>query len=84
MPPVFLYVYSLRCEPSSSERLKGYSVALEVFGRPETFEPVADPIVRVEVGRLREKLCSYYDTDGMNDPIRIELPRGSYKPRITD
>ena len=65
------------------KRLKGYSVALEVFGRPETFDPVADPIVRVEAGRLREKLRSYYDTDGMNDPIRIELPRGSYQPRIT-
>jgi tetratricopeptide (TPR) repeat protein len=65
------------------ERLKGYSVALEVFDRPETFDPVADPIVRIEAGRLREKLRHYYDTDGISDPIRIELPRGSYQPRIT-
>ena len=65
------------------ERLKGYSVALEVFDRPETFDPVADPIVRIEAGRLREKLCRYYDTDGMSDPIRIDLPRGTYKPRIS-
>jgi hypothetical protein len=64
------------------ERLKGYSIALEVFGRPETFDPVADPIVRIEAGRLREKLRRYYDTDGWNDPVRIELPRGTYMPRI--
>ncbi|HEU0016994.1 MAG TPA: tetratricopeptide repeat protein [Methyloceanibacter sp.] len=64
------------------ERLKGYSIALEVFDRPETFDPVADPIVRIEAGRLREKLRSYYETDGIGDPIHIELPRGSYLPRI--
>ena len=64
------------------ERLKGYSIALEVFDRPETFDPIADPIVRIEAGRLREKLCQYYDTEGMSDPIRIDLPRGTYMPRI--
>jgi tetratricopeptide (TPR) repeat protein len=64
------------------ERLKGYSIALEVFGRPETFDPVADPIVRIEAGRLRDKLRCYYDTDGANDPVRIVLPRGSYRPVI--
>src|SRR5262245_39000031 len=64
------------------ERLKGYSIALEIFGRPETFDPVADPIVRIEAGRLREKLRCYYDTDGWNDPVRIALPRGTYRPRI--
>jgi tetratricopeptide (TPR) repeat protein len=64
------------------ERLKGYSIALEVFGRPDTFDPVADPIVRIEAGRLREKLRCYYDTDGWNDPVHINLPRGTYRPRI--
>jgi len=63
-------------------RLKGYSVALEVFGRPDTFDPNTDPLVRIEAGRLREKLRSYYETDGRTDPIHIELPRGSYKPHI--
>lgn len=37
------------------ERLKGYRVAFEVFGRPETFDPVADPVVRIEAGRQRKK-----------------------------
>ena len=38
------------------ERLKAYNVALEVFDRPETFDPTTDPLVRVEAARLREKL----------------------------
>jgi adenylate cyclase len=65
-----------------SDRLTGYNVALEVFGRPETFDPIVDPIVRVEAGRLRDKLREYYATDGQGDPIYIHLPKGTYAPRI--
>ena len=63
-------------------RLKGYNVGLEVFDRPETFDPAIDPIVRIEAGRVREKLREYYDTDGLNDPVRIDLPKGAYTPQI--
>jgi len=64
------------------EKLKGYNVALAVFDRPSTFDAAVDPIVRIEAARLREKLREYYDTDGQCDPIRIELPKGGYAPRI--
>lgn len=64
------------------ERLKGYNVGREVFDRPETFDPAIDPIVRIEAGRLREKLREYYGTDGQDDPIRIDLPKGTYTPHI--
>jgi TolB-like protein len=64
------------------ERLKAYNVALAVFDRPETFDPVTDPLVRIEAARLREKLREYYGTDGQGDPIRIDLPKGTYTPQI--
>jgi hypothetical protein len=64
------------------DRLKGYNVAVEVFDRPETFDPVTDPLVRIEAARLREKLREYYDTDGQADPVRIDLPKGAYTPHI--
>jgi TolB-like protein/tetratricopeptide (TPR) repeat protein len=64
------------------ERLKGYSVALAVFDRPNTFDSALDPIVRIEAARLREKLREYYEADGRSDPIRIDLPKGRYTPRI--
>jgi TolB-like protein len=64
------------------ERLKAYNVALAVFDRPETFDPLVNPVVRIEAARLREKLREYYDTDGQNDPVRIELPKGSYMPHF--
>ncbi len=65
-----------------SERLKGYNIACEVFDRPETFDPVVDPVVRIEAGRLREKLREYYENGGQGDLVRIELPKGSYAPHI--
>ena len=65
-----------------SERLKAYNVALEVFERPETFDPTVDPLVRIEAARLREKLREYYGTDGQDDAIHIDLPKGTYAPLI--
>ncbi len=65
-----------------AERLKGYNVALEVFDRSQSFDPTVDPLVRIEAARLRERLREYYDADGRSDPIRIELPKGSYTPHI--
>jgi TolB-like protein len=64
------------------ERLKGYNVALAVFDREETFDSNIDPSVRMEAARLRDRLREYYDTDGQDDSIRIELPKGTYTPLI--
>src|SRR4029078_10882463 len=64
------------------ERLKAYNVALEVFERPETFDPITDPLVRIECAGLRDKLREYYETDGEGDPIHIDLPKGTYTPQI--
>ena len=64
------------------DRLKGYNIAVEVFDRPETFDPMVDPLVRVEAARLREKIREYYVADGQDDPIHIDLPKGTYTPHI--
>src|SRR5262245_25418091 len=64
------------------ERLKGYNIALEVFDRPQTFDPTVDPLVRIEAARLREKLREYYGTEGQSDAIHIDLPKGTYTPQI--
>jgi len=64
------------------ERLKGYNIAVEVFDRPESFDPAVDPLVRIEAARLRDKLREYYESEGQNDPIRVDLPKGAYAPHI--
>ena len=60
------------------QRLKGYTIGVEVFGRPADFDAQSDALVRVEAGRLRRRLVEYYASEGARNPVRIELPRGSY------
>jgi adenylate cyclase len=63
-----------------ASQVKGYTIAVAVYGRAETFDPQVDPIVRVEAGRLRRALEHYYLTAGKNDPVRLKIPKGSYVP----
>jgi tetratricopeptide (TPR) repeat protein len=63
-------------------RLNQSRIAIDAFGRNETFDPSVDSIVRVEIGRLRNKLREYYATDGREDAIVFELPKGRYRPSI--
>lgn len=60
--------------------LKGYTIAVEAFGRSPDFDPQTDPIVRVEAGRLRKALNLYFAAEGVADPVRISVPVGAYVP----
>jgi len=63
-----------------ASQIKGYTIAVSVYGRNEKFDPQVDPIVRVEAGRLRRALEHYDLTAGKNDPVHIKIPKGSYVP----
>jgi hypothetical protein len=62
-----------------ADRLKEYTIGLEAFGKPSSYDPHRDSIVRIQVGRLRQKLLAYYQTEGAADPIHIGLPKGGFK-----
>jgi adenylate cyclase len=66
-----------------AEQIKAYTIALEVFERDETFDAHADPVVRIEAGRLRRALELYYLVVGQLDPVLIEIPKGGYVPLFT-
>ena len=58
--------------------VKEHQIATEVFGRPSDFDPQLDSLVRVQAGRLRAKLAAYYESEGLEDHVLVELPKGSY------
>jgi hypothetical protein len=58
--------------------IKEFQIATEVFGRSPDFDPQLDSMVRVQAGRLRSKLTEYYSSDGLEDPLVVELPKGTY------
>ena len=61
-----------------ADRIKAYNIALAAFDRTADFDPLTDPIVRIEASRLRRSLEHYYLTAGSADRIRIAIPKGSY------
>lgn len=61
--------------------LKGYAIAVSVYRRDPSFDPRIDPLVRIEAGRLRAELEAYYQTEGKDDPVIIEIPKGANAPR---
>jgi TolB-like protein/Tfp pilus assembly protein PilF len=76
----FLRYIVERTVQGQAGELKEYNVGVEVLDRGESFDPRIDTIVRVQATRLRSKLTEYYQSGGRDDPVRIELPKGSYVP----
>jgi len=62
-----------------ADQLKEYSIGIDAFGKPPTYDPRQDAIVRLQIGRLRQKLGEYYRTEGKDDPVIMELPKGRFK-----
>src|SRR4051812_3435179 len=61
-------------------QLKEYVIGVQVFDKDSSFDPRADPIVRVQARRLRARLVRYYHEEGGGDALIIELPKGGYAP----
>jgi hypothetical protein len=81
--PTLAHLLTYLCEKKfagESGQIKEYSVALDVFGRGETFDQDTDSIVRVQANRLRKRLAEYYATDGAHNALHITIPIGQYVP----
>ena len=62
-----------------TDNLKEYTIGLDALGKPASYDPKHDSVVRIQIGRLRYKLLEYYRTEGKNDPIVIDLPKGHFR-----
>src|SRR5689334_9504375 len=69
-----------------ADMLKERTIGIEVFGRSTDYEPSDDATVRVKAGEVRKRLGIYYSSEGAQNPVRIELPSGTYVPefRVVD
>src|SRR3979411_1590215 len=67
----------------NAEQLNEYQLALEVFHRRADHSGAEDSIVRVQAHELRRRLNEYYLAEGKNQPLCIEIPKGSYRPQFT-
>src|SRR5580700_2971432 len=63
-----------------TDKLKESLLGIDVFGRKPTYDPRVDAVVRTEAVKLRARLRDYYETEGREDEIIIDLPKGGYVP----
>jgi hypothetical protein len=62
-----------------ADQLKEYAVAIDGLGKPHSYDPRHNSAVRIQVGRLRQKLAEYYRTEGKHDEFVVDLPKGRFK-----
>lgn len=80
----FLYYVVSETLNGNKKSLKEYVIAINVLKRSPDFDPQLDAIVRIHARRLRNLIDNYYNEAGLNDPIRISIPKGRYIPVFTD
>jgi Tol biopolymer transport system component len=66
----------------AEDQIKEYTIAIEVFGRKDSYDSREHSAVRVEAARVRNRLSQYYLTQGQKDELIIDLPKGRYVPRF--
>ena len=77
------YIVQRRLE-GDEQAIKAYSIAVDVFGRGDDFDPQSDPIVRVQARRLRGLIDDYYRGAGADEALQIRLPVGRYIPEFVE
>lgn len=55
-------------------------IGVDVLGRRPDYDTSHDTLVRVQVSQLRKKLQEHFAGEGHNEPLIIEIPKGSYVP----
>ena len=76
----FLTFIVERTLEGDEDGLKEYVIATTVYGRDVTYDPQIDSTVRVEASRLRKRLQEFYENEGRNSTLEIQLPKGRYVP----
>src|SRR2546423_12459047 len=65
-----------------ADRIKAYTIAVEVLRRDAKFDPQFDPIVRVEATRLRRAIERYYGGAGGPPPGLHRPPPRPFLPAL--
>jgi hypothetical protein len=81
-PALLRFVVERTLDGASGE-LKERNIAVDVFAREPSYDPSVDPVVRISAGEVRKRLAQYYQEQGRESELRIELPLGSYLPEFT-
>lgn len=68
-----------RSQDADEGRLKEYEIAVDAMFRPHSFDPKLDPIVRVSIAGIRDRLRAYFENEGRAETLRLTIPKGQYR-----
>jgi hypothetical protein len=63
----------------TGDDLKEYTIGLDALGKPASFDPRQESVVRMHTARMRQKLSEYYRREGADDPVIVDMPKGGFK-----
>jgi hypothetical protein len=76
----FLLYVGLQSLREDSHEIHEQEIGAKVFGRDASYDRSQDNIVRVNATELRKRIDLYFATEGADEPLILEIPRGGYKP----
>lgn len=62
-----------------SRDVKEYTIGRDIMGKPEDYDPRVDASVRVQAGKLRQRLEQYYSSEAPNSAWQVRLPKGHFE-----
>jgi hypothetical protein len=78
---ILLYISHRSLEENASA-ITEQEIGCKVLGRRPDFNPNEDNIVRAQVRHLRRKLDEYFNSDGLDEPLILTIPKGAYLPHF--
>ncbi len=74
------------CEKTgdNDDRIKEYEIATEVLHRDQSFDPKLDPVVRVSMKGVRERLQRFFDDAGAHETLQLTIPKGQYRAEFIE
>jgi hypothetical protein len=79
---VLCHLFAYLAEKSldgTGDELKEYTIGLDALGKPASFDPRQESVVRMHTARMRQKLSEYYRTEGAHDPVIVDMPKGGFR-----
>ena len=76
----FLFYVGTKTLKEGCTEIHEQEIGHAVFGRDPDYETSLDNIVRVSATDLRKRIEGYFASEGAEEPLIFEIPRGSYTP----
>jgi hypothetical protein len=77
-----LYVVDRHIRDRTDE-ITEQQIGILVFGRAEGYDSNDDNIVRSYARNLRKRIDEYFATEGKEEALRLDIPRGGYAPAFS-